>query len=362
MDFDLREWAELSSTRPTMLTVYLDTRHGPDLKFLIRRGREIRGLYDGDLRRNFLAAMKKTRQFLDDEENVSGRGIAIMVDPSQDLFRHYVLPRSVGNLVTLDTSAYIRPLARLEDDWEPFGLCLLDNSHAQLYLVDLSRVTDMKSLKTDVLGSQKNGGWSQARYSRRRKNQIDDFLRQVASELSSLLRKERVNRIVLAGSAEAKRQLVDFLPRDMQRKVIGFLDVSADTDENTLLKKTFPIFFEAEKLEEGRLIQNLRDCLASGGLAVAGLDDTALAVARGRAERILVQSDLKPAGWKCERCDVMEEGEEKECVLCGETVYPVDVVEEIVEYAAKTSAEVVFVEEKNQLLEAMGNIGAFLRY
>jgi len=362
--FDLREWAEFSSIRPTVFTVYLDTQRGLDIKFLIRKGREIRNLYrdDREIRENFLQALRQTREFFEDERNLSDQGMVIIADPLHELFKAYDLPRPAGNLAVLDTSPYIRPLVQLEEDWEPFGLVLMDNSQAHLYLVNLSQVTDKKSLKTDVLGHQKKGGWSQARYSRRRKNKIEDFLRQVAAELSPLLRKERVNRIIMAGSAEAKRQLADSLPREWQSKVVGFIDLSVDTDENTLLRKAFPVFFEAEKEEEAGMILALRDRIASRGLAVAGLEKTSQAVIEGRAERIIVKAEWKPEGWKCERCDVIEPGLESECILCGERVYPVDLVEEIVEYAQKTSAEVFFVREPNPVLDAMGNIGAFLRY
>lgn len=362
--FELREWAEFTSLTPTVLTVYLDTQQGPDIKFLARKGREIRELYreDRDIRENFLKALRETREFLKNKKNIPAHGLAIIADPSQDVFKTYKLPRPVGNLVVLDTSPYIRPLAQLKEDWEPFGLVLMDNSHAQLYLVNQSQITDSKTLKTDILGKQKKGGWSQARYSRRRTNQIEEFLRQVARELAPLLREEHVKRIILAGSADNKRKLVDFLPLNLQKKVVGFLDLSMDTDENTLLRKVFPLFFDAEKIEEDKMILEVRDRIACNGLGVAGMEGVAQAVIEGRAERVLVKADLKPEGWKCERCDIMEEGVETECVLCGKRVYPVDMVEEIVEYAHKTSAEVIFVRASNQVLEAMGNICAFLRY
>ncbi len=362
--FDLREWAEFNSLKPTVLTVYMDTRQGPDMKFLARRGREIRDLYgdDREVRENFLEALRQAREFLGEDENIKSPGVAIIVDPSNGIFTTYDLPRPVDDQLVLDTSPYIRPLARLKEDWEPFGLVLMDNSQAHLYIVNLSKITDRKSLKTDILARQKNGGWSQARYSRRRKNRIDDFMRDVARELVPLLRRERVNRIILAGSSDSKRRLMEFLPQRWRGKVVGMPDLSVDTDENTLLKKVFPVFFEAEKREEGRMILDLRDRMACCGLAVAGLEKTAQAVIEGRAERVIVKSGWKPEGWKCERCDVMEQGKERECVLCGERVYPVDMVEEIIEYAHRTSADVIFVRAKDQILEAMGNIGAFLRY
>ncbi len=363
-DFDLREWAEWSSIRPGVLSAYLELGARPNKKLLARQGKALRELYRDQrpVRENLLAALKATREFIDDEENLTAPGLAVFADPSRDLFKTYLLPRAVGDLVVLDTSPYIRPLVRLEDNFEPFGLVLLDNARAQLYLVDLGRITDSEAIKTNVISHQKNGGWSQARYSRRRKNKIADFMREVARELDALLRKEQVNRIILAGPAESKRLLSEALPQRWQRKVVGFIDLSMDTDENTLLKKVFPLFHQAEADEEGKMLEELRDRLASDGLATAGLDTVSQAVAEGRAERVLVASGYKPAGWKCERCEVMDEGAEAECVLCGERVYPVDLVEEIVEYAQKTAAEVVFVDAKNPLIEAMDGIGAYLRY
>ena len=135
-----------------------------------------------------------------------------------------------------------------------------------------------------------------------------------------------------------------------------------DTDEKTLFEKSFPVFFAAEKIEENKMVLDLRDRIASQGLAVAGVEGVAQAVVAGRADKILVTSDLKPKGWKCERCDVMEEGEADTCILCDEEVFPVDLVEEIVEYAQKTDAEVIFLREGHPILDGMGGIGAFLRF
>ena len=361
--FDLRKWSEFNSTTPTVLTVYLDTHHKADLKFLHRKGKEIESLYhdDREIRENFLKALRQVRKYCK-EEDLPHQGMCFFVDPSQKLFHTYELPRDVGDLVILDTSPYIRPLAQLKEDWEPFGLVMMDHGQAHLYLIYLSHVQDEKELKTQLLAHQKNGGWSQGRYSRRRKNRIADFLREVSKDLSGLLRKERVNRIILAGSAEAKKQLVEYLPQDLQRKVVGFLDLTMDTDEKTLFEKSFPIFFAAEKIEENKMVLDLRDQIASQGLGVAGVEAVAQAVVAGRVEKVLVHADLKPKGWKCERCDVMEEGEAETCILCDERVFPVDLVEEIVEYAQKTDAEVIFFREGHPILEGMGGIGAFLRF
>jgi peptide chain release factor subunit 1 len=318
---------------------------------------------DRELRDNFRKALREARAYLEDDKNdLSNQGVAIIADPSQNLFHTYDMPRPVGNEIVLDTSPYIRPLAQLKDDWEPFALAMLDNGRAHCYLVYLSQIKDETSVKGEVLSHQKNGGWSQARYSRRRANKQRGFFKEVARELGALLRKEKVNRIILAGSAEAKHKLVDHLPQDLQRKVVGFVDVTMDKSANEVLRKSFPVFFAAEAREEKAMIGELRDRLAAGGLAVAGIEETAVAVSSGRAERVLVTDGHKPEGWKCERCDVMEEGEAGECILCGEKVYPVDLVEEIVEYAQKTAAEVIFVSRDSPVLVELGSIGATLRF
>ena len=86
--FDLKEWAGFSSLKPTVLTVCMDTRREPDMKFLVRRGREIRDLFgdDREVRENFLKALKQVREFLEDDDNLKAPGVAIIADPSNNIF------------------------------------------------------------------------------------------------------------------------------------------------------------------------------------------------------------------------------------------------------------------------------------
>ena len=361
--FDLRRWAEYTSSRPTVLSLFLDARGGVSLSSLHRQVREIENLYrqDRELRENFLFAIRQVRSSLKDSVPHC-RALCFFVDPSSGLFQRYALPIPVENRLVLDTSPYIMPLARLQEDWEPFALVLMDHRVAHLYLVYLARISQERELKTEFLAHQKNGGWSQGRYSRRRRNQIEGFLREVSRDLSSLLREEPVNRIILAGSAEAKRELVSFLPKDIEEKVVGLLDSEMNVNEKSLLEQALPLFFAAEEREERALLEEIRDMIAASGLAVAGMDRVVESVVAARADTVVIEKGLSVDAWKCESCEVMEAGEAEHCLLCNERVYPVDLVEEVVEYAQKTGAEIFFIDPSMNLLKDLGGIAAKLRY
>ena len=67
-------------------------------------------------------------------------------------------------------------------------------------------------------------------------------------------------------------------------------------------------------------------------------------------------------GTRCRDCENLHSGDLNKCKVCGSTeVFPVDLVNELVELLALTSAEADFVDPIPGLSEA-GEVAALLRY
>ena len=84
------------------------------------------------------------------------------------------------------------------------------------------------------------------------------------------------------------------------------------------------------------------------------------ALVQGRVATLLVEADLSVRGWICESCKALAEGP-GECAACGEPVSAADLVNELVEMAHRTDADVQHV-QVSPFLDSIGGVGAILRY
>jgi peptide chain release factor subunit 1 len=213
----------------------------------------------------------------------------------------------------------------------------------------------------DIMNKHKKGGQSQMRFQRLRKGAIEHFFKDVSENLEKLLEKEDVRRIILAGPGNAKKEFLGFLPEQIKEKVIAYIDEDLDVPEGQLLSDSLVDFFKKERQEESEMVQNLRAEILKGGMVAYGIDETLKAVTEGRAELLLINMGKRAQGWKCERCGIFRPGVAHQCESCGNEVFKVDVVEELVEAAEGMGTTLEFVKE-NDMLDELGGVAAFLRY
>ena len=74
----------------------------------------------------------------------------------------------------------------------------------------------------------------------------------------------------------------------------------------------------------------------------------------------MVEKGYRVPGWICEKCQILNTGSSEKCFNCKGGVSRVDVVEEIIEKAERTGAQVDFIEDEQ--MEGFGHIAGLLRY
>jgi peptide chain release factor subunit 1 len=131
--------------------------------------------------------------------------------------------------------------------------------------------------------------------------------------------------------------------------------------EDKLIKESIELAKKAEREEEVQIVERLRGEILKGGKVVYGIKETVEATRNGQVQLLVVNNDYKLRGWICEHCQAVEVGVKKTCPYCGKDTSEVDVIEEIIEFAARTDAKIEFVEH-NEVLDELGGIGAFLRF
>jgi peptide chain release factor subunit 1 len=284
-----------------------------------------------------------------------GKNMAIFASHKHNFLRYISIPIKVENLLVLDSSPYLRPLARILDELEDFTLVLVSSNSAKIFSISLGKIKDSRKLSADIMNKHKKGGCSQARFNRLRRGAIHAFLIEVAEELQ----KKDDDQIIVAGPGNAKNQFIDLLPKNIRENIVDVIDIDID-DENKLMKESIHLISEKEKRQSHEAVQHLKEEILRDGLAVYGIDETLKAVKNGQVELLLIEKNCKVLGWICEHCQLVKEGVKSTCPYCGNKTSEVDVLEEILEFAERIDAEIEFTNDKE--IKNLGHVGGILRF
>jgi peptide chain release factor subunit 1 len=348
----VRELSEIYDPKSNDSFVSLYYAKGYDDKFINRRIRAIQSVLKGNELQNFNKTMNQIQTIL---KRHSKENIAIFASHKHSFEKFVTLPMHIKNSLIVDSSPYLRPLARILDEWESFTLLLVSSNFAKIYSIYLGKVEDTKKLSKDIMNKHKKGGWSQARFNRLRKGAIHAFYKEVIDELTQRADKQ----IIIAGPGTAKNEIIKMLPQELEKRIVDLIDIGIH-DENTLLKESVHLISEKEKRQSHESVQHLKQEILKDGLAAYGIQETLKAVKNGQVELLIIEKNYKLRGWICEYCQSVGEGIKKTCPYCGDNISEVDVLEEILEFAERTDAEIEFTDDEE--IKNLGHIGAILRF
>lgn len=364
----LKNLASIFDLDDTYVTLYLDLMHGIDWKYITHRAHQIASALKTDhkLLEIFKKNMEKIKEYLEKDLNKEMIGkkyqaIALFYSLPNHFFEVYGLSHTIEDHLIVDTSPYIRPLAQLIDEWESYTLVLINTNEAELYTISIGEIKEHKHLAAHIMNKHKKGGWSQMRFQRLRQESIDHFFQKVLETLEKFIKNENIAGLVLAGPGEAKDHFKKELPIKLAEQVISVIDYDIDIPTEKLVDEVSLKVSKIEKQKGDEAVKRLRDKVLKTGQGVYGVPATAQAVKEGRVKMLILSSTLKPRGWICERCQIIELGNKSTCPNCGNKTSEVDVLEEILEFAERTDAIIEFV-DNNPLLEELGGVGAILRY
>ncbi len=348
----IRDLSEIydSISNDTFVSIFLNKNK--DKSFLKKRIDICTSILNKDEQDNFKKTIEDINEFL--KKNIWDN-IAIFASHKHNFFKYITLQLELNNSLIVDSSPYIRPLTQILDEFKPFTLLLINSNHAKIFSIYLGQIKETKNISYDIINKHKKGGWSQARFQRIRKGAIHSFFLEVAEMLEKIASEQ----IILAGPGLSKIQFKEMLPKHLQYKIIDVVNFDLD-DENKILKDSIYLISEKEKEHSRQTVKNLKEEILKDGLAVYGLDDTLQAVKNGQVELLIVEKDYKIKGCICENCQIIKTSSIKSCPICGKHVSEVDVIEEIIELAERTDAEIEFTD--NEEISKLGHIGGILRY
>ena len=366
-DIDIRALAEIYAENDVYLSIYLPVggRENERLNriYVDSRTKAIKKVLSSDLGSEFekTFAMIEKSVF---EPGVSGEKGRIIFACSSESFLHvYRLAVEPERSLVLDTSPFLLPLARLRDDYDDYGMLLVDSREARFVCIRSDLAEEKKHLSTDLMNKHKKGGWSQMRFNHLRKEAIKSFFSEVAEDVRGTCDNLQTRGLIIAGPGSAKNQLLEMLPKDVQQKVLDVIDVPMDISGNELVEVGDAVLHENETSVSKKITEELKGEILRSGLGVSGVEDVRQALENGRVNVLLILKDSSVPGWICERCQNLQSNARppEECDRCGGPTSAVNVVEELYEMAQRTAAEVEFV-EKEDFLDSGDVVGALLRY
>ena len=269
------------------------------------------------------------------------RGLVMFFDGTDGFFWHQEIGVPIHTQARWDRELFLQPLANALDQFERYGVVLVDRARLRLFTVFLGEIEEFT----------REGFGPNAQ------------LRRVIKDVDWLVQTKQVHWLVLAGASEITSELRGMLPKRLALRVFGAVDVAIDAAARDVLSATRAIADEYERGTEAQTVKELVGAAGRNEKTVAGLGRTLKAINSDRVWELIYSEGLASPGFECVKCAALFSQEKTSCAYCGGSVDPVsDVVERAVEHAVRKGAKIeVVTGEAAASLYNVGGIGAFLK-
>jgi peptide chain release factor subunit 1 len=358
---DLQELAELVSDGAPILSLYLNVdphrrsteEHKLSLRRLLAKAAE-QGAMPADIDR--------VERFFDHEYNRQGRGIACFSWQTQGFWRDYALLVPVEDFVFVGLRPYVKPLSDLWDNYDRFGVVMVDREGARALVYHLGALEDSAGTLGAEVKRHKQGGWAAQKLQRYEDQEAKHNLKDAAEWADGYLRQHKATRVVLSGSDGNLAQFREVMPRSLQDRVVGQINLDMNASPAQVWDRAFEVTIAAQRQTESELLAQVITLSHKGGTGAIGLADTLAALQRGQVHQLLVDRDFHQSGNQCSNCQAVITEELDACPYCGgKLVATGDAVNLAVQRALDTGLKVSVLDHTPQLEEA-GGIAAVLRY
>lgn len=317
--------------------------------------------------RSLAAAGDRLLQYLALNQNRFRKGLIVFSDGEEKFWREYHLAVPVRPCLVVDRRLYLKPLAQLFDDYQPFIAVLVDRRKARLFLVQLGEVlVYVEESRPEIPGKHKKGGWrawEQAKFSRQIEKMVAFHLEDVAVILEELLKKEYVSRIAVGGPVEAVSRFKEILPPWVRERVTAYLSAQVAGGEKDILDQALDLLGRVEREREDEFLEEIADRVHRGDRVSVGLDDVLDSVVQGEVYKLAVAADFERGGFRCPNCGGLFTQARENCYYCGGPLEAVsNFVDFLVQRAVNQGALIEVIRHNQPRLREMGGIAALLRF
>ena len=329
---------------------------------LIRRARSVAMAMGRDAVRSVERDTGAMSGFLrDDFERDGTRGLAMFSSHDAGLWDVALVPRPLMHRAVVGPDADLLPLEVVLETYRPSCLALVDYEKSRLFVVEMGQIEEVARVTDDVPGRHDQGGRAQMRMQRHVDDHRARHLRHVAERLFALWRRRRFEHLVLAGPAEAHRELEAELHDYLRQRIRGHAVLPLSATTRQVLDKVLEIEERVERESERDVLERLEAAVGADNGGVVGLEPTLEALANDRVGELVVSHRLSAPGARCLACGrLMTRG--SRCSSCGARTERIpDVVEAAVAVAFRSGARVETIVDAGPAGSFYG-VGALLRF
>ncbi len=367
----LAELAKIKGSPTPVVTVYLNTRWADEqqhervrvfVKNEIRKARQAAA--GRQLEEDLDWIQSRAEAVIDGVENPEAHGVVLFA--CQALGLREALPVRVPfeNVFVVAAAPFLRPLAAAVEQ-VPLSLAVfVDGESARLIPINTEGAGDEVKLESEVPGHHRRGGWAQlaqSRYQRHIQDHRERHLEAVARVLTALADGNGVERIVMAGEPRTIAALRERLPTRIAERIAGHVSGTRYEPASSILDRAAALLARARDEEERKAVDAVLTEAAKSHQAVAGVEETLDAVARGAVRRIYFLKGFSEPGRACLECGALQRGPAPTCRLCGSATRSTELGEAIAGRVIAAGGTVQTV-EGHPGLARVGGVAALLRF
>jgi peptide chain release factor subunit 1 len=354
-----------------VISLYLNAepdQHGKDdLERFLRRELPARGRTfeprSAD-RESYDRDVERIHAWVGENLRPSANGVAIFAcSGADDFFEAVQLEAPVKeHRLYVYNQPQLYELARLTDAYPRYAAVVLDSQQARIFVFALGgTVGHADVVAEESVKKHQAGGWSQARYQRHVDSIRQQHAKDTVAALERIVREEDIGHIVLAGDEVMVPAFREELPQHLQDKLVDDvlrLDISAP--EHEVLEATLDAMISEDRRDDADRVRRAIEGYRAGGLGVAGLGPTLLALIRGQVGELLISEEFETR--HAEPVPRNSPLLPPELVAgLAEEVETVDLPDELVTRSRSTGATVSFIQNPTLLAEVDG-VAAILRF
>jgi len=309
---------------------------------------------------------KRALAFLNDYA-AKGKGLVIFSDSKQDFWWQRDLQVEVPTDGRWSPKPWVRPLLELLEDHDTFVVVLTDKQRARLLRVDATGMEQHAEISSDVPNKHATTGtdhiMSQTQMQRDHTQHVKAHIHRVIDELTTLVDRLNLSRIVIGGPVEATSVLVNELPKRFQQMIIGTIAVPIDANYERLSNELNKVQQLSEHEDEARMVEAMITAAMKGDRAVLGIGETLSAIQQQRVYRLIVARDYRLAGKECDSCHILVVDGDAQCSFCGGSLQPApDLINRASHRVIEQSGKVQIVSGAAADKLAGTGVGAVLRF
>jgi hypothetical protein len=287
--------------------------------------------------------------------------IGIFSSSRQGVFEEVALPRLVHEQVVVDATPFVRPMLAVLDEYHRACVVLISKGSARAWELYQNEMREATAFHDLTLRKPNYAVWRAENRIHHRKDELAKrHYRRTVDVLEQMFRSGGYDLLVVAGREHEIPAFVEFLPYELGLRLAGSFAIDDSALLGDIKAEAQAVLDRYERDEETRMVAEVLDRAAMGGLATTGLTDCLWAGSVSAVQLLLVQEAAALPGVVCDESGLLALSGDI-CPESGNPTRPVpDIIDELVTRVVDDGGAIEHVQAETALTDHV--VAARLRF